>query len=165
MFCCFKKILKLNNETTSKYDLDNISAKCYVKSVYDSNTVTILLPIKQHIYNMNNQNEINLLSDNNKDNNIELKEITLKLYGIDTSEMILSKSLLNREEHIKKEKDAKQFLENLILDKVIKINFLKNDKYGRPLSTLFIEEININELMIQQGYANRYYGKTKGEFI
>ena len=51
------------------------------------------------------------------------------------------------------------------LDKVIKINFLKNDKYGRPLATLFIEEININELLIEQGYANRYYGKTKGEFM
>ena len=165
MFCCFKKVFKLNNEKTSKYDLDNISANCYVKSVYDGDTITILLPIKQHIYNMINKNEIELLSDDFKDKYIELKKIKLRLYGIDTPEMRPLKSLSNREEHIKKAKDAKQFLENLILDKVIKINFLKNDKYGRPLATLFIEEININELMIEQGYANRYYGKTKGEFM
>lgn len=80
MFCCFKKVFKLNNEKTSKYDLDNIIANCYVKSVYDGDTITILLPIKQHIYNMINKNEINLLSDNNKDKNIELKEIKLRLY-------------------------------------------------------------------------------------
>ena len=146
MFCCFKKVFKLNNEKTSKYDLDNISANCYVKSVYDGDTITILLPIKQHIYNMINKNEIELLSDDFKDKYIELKKIKLRLYGIDTPEMRPLKSLPNREEHIKKAKDAKQFLENLILDKVIKINFFKNDKYGRPLATLFIKEININEL-------------------
>lgn len=164
MFCCFKKSLHFKNNQYYKYDLEGIHGKFYVENVYDGDTITILFPVKQHIYNMNSKDEIDLKSDKNKKDLIEIKKIKLRLYGIDTPELKPSKKMENREEHIQKAIEAKNFLSNLILNQIVEIDFLKNDKYGRPLAIIYKNNIDINHHLIEKGYANKYDGKKKKNF-
>ena len=80
---CFSKNTKnflentINN--TKKFNLDNLKGKFFVKSVYDGDTITILIPIRQHIYNMIDENNIDLDSDNNSNKNIFYNEIKIRL--------------------------------------------------------------------------------------
>ncbi len=133
----------------------------YVESVYDGDTITLLVPIKIHVFNMLSSNEVDIKSDNNKSNCIYFNDIKIRLYGIDTPEIKPVKNLPNRDEHIKKAKEAKDFLSNQILGKIIKVEFLSNDKYGRPLAKIYINNICLNDLMIEKGYAKKYDGGTK----
>lgn len=88
----------------------------------------------------------------------------VRLYGIDTPEKKPSKQNANREQEIAAAHRATQ----AIIDKLkenrnlVTILFHKQDKYGRQLGTLYGEhDENINEWMIQQGYAVSYDGKKK----
>lgn len=154
--------ININTTEYKSFDLNNVEGDFYVDSVYDGDTITLLIPIQTHIYNIIDTNlNINPNSDNNKQNNIFLNKIRVRLLGIDTPEIKPKKDIENREEQIAKAKEARDFLSNLILNKVIRTKFINNDKYGRPLVNLYDNEICINELMIENGYAKRYAGGTK----
>jgi len=182
MLCCFnlfkkkEKYISLNTEIYNKFDLDNVKGKFYVESVYDGDTITILVPTKLSIYNMGSANTIDLYSNTNPNEKIILNKIRVRLYGIDTPELKPKKNLPNRDEHIAKAKEARDFLSELILNKIIKVSFLSNDKYGRPLVKLYTNEVTsnknsnldensgeicLNDLMIKKGFAKKYDGDTK----
>lgn len=154
--------ISINMLEKKKFNLDNVVGNFYVESVYDGDTITVIIPVKSHIYNMISSNQIDELSDNNKSNTIYFNTVRIRLLGIDTPEMKPSRDLPNREEHIKKAKEAKDFLSNQILGKVIKVEFLSNDKYGRPLAKIYNHSnICLNDLMVEKGYAKKYDGGTK----
>lgn len=77
----------------------------------------------------------------------------LRLYGIDTPEI--------RSPDKEKAIIARDYLKNIILHKKIKINFYKEEKYGRLLGTVFYNNININDHLIEKGYAKKYFGGKK----
>ncbi len=153
--------ITINNVEKKKFNLEGIIGNYYVESVYDGDTITILIPSKTHIYNMISSNEIDTNSDTNKLNTIYFNQVKLRLFGIDTPEMKPSKNLPDRESHIEKARNAKKFLSDLILHKIIKVEFFTNDKYGRPLAKIYFDDICLNDLMIEQNYAKKYDGKTK----
>lgn len=175
MFSCFnifnKKSLSstLSTDTLGygKFNLENVSGNFLVDSVYDGDTITLIVPIKMEIYNMDSPTTLALKSTNTNDMaNIKLNKIKVRLFGIDTPELKPSKNLIGREAHIAKAKEARDFLSNMILNKIIKVNFLQNDKYGRPLVKLYVnnvegKEICLNDLMISKGFAKEYDGGTK----
>jgi endonuclease YncB( thermonuclease family) len=161
-----KKYNTIYNEKYGNFDLENIEGKFYVESVYDGDTITILVPIKLSVFNMVSTNTIDFNSNTNPNENIVLNKIKVRLYGIDTPELKPNKNLPNRDEHIAKAKEARNFLSGLILNKIIMVTFLFNDKYGRPLVKLYTKEITsdvicLNDLMIKKGYAKKYNGRTK----
>ena len=103
--------------------------------------------------------------------NNKISHMNMRMKGIDAAELH-SKNVEERKIAI----EGKQFLERLILNKVIRVIIdEKLDKYGRPLVTIFIashkieeligklfqEEFNVNELMIEKRYAYRYDGGKK----
>ncbi len=61
--------------------------------------------------------------------------------------------------------EAKEYLEELILNKTIKLEFGKErkDKYNRILAYVYYNNKNINLELVQNGYANYYFygGKDK----
>jgi endonuclease YncB( thermonuclease family) len=69
------------------------------------------------------------------------------------------------EEEKKKGIASKNFLSNLILNKVVVAHFKKMDKYGRPLVILFLDNLNINDHMIEQGYGKPYDGTGRKEWL
>jgi micrococcal nuclease len=111
-----------------------VPVKCI--SVYDGDTVKLAF----HLFN-NENNDIIIYS--------------CRLIGIDTPEMKgPTKDLATK---------AKLFLSDLVLDKVIEAVFHTdvNEKYGRLLVELFINDENINNKMVVGGYAKPYDGGKK----
>ena len=157
----YAKRISINTLEKKKFNLDNVIGNFYVESVYDGDTITVIVPVESHIYNMISQNQIDEISDNNKLNTVYFNSIKIRLLGIDTPEIKPSKDLQGRDEHIRKAKEAKEFLSSHILGKVIKVEFLSNDKYGRPLAKIYYDNICLNDLMIEKGYAKKYDGGTK----
>jgi endonuclease YncB( thermonuclease family) len=156
------------SNTHQTFDFDGIEGEFYVESVYDGDTITLLVPIKLSVYSMNDKDKINLNSDTNPSNSVSLHKVKVRLFGIDTPEIKPSKKLPNREKHIAKAKEARDFLLNMILNKIIKVKFFTNDLYGRPLVKLYamnveLKEICLNDLMVSKGYANKYDGGKKNE--
>lgn len=160
--CCFTTEQNLIEFVPSNqylnFNLDGKKIDCYVNSVYDGDTIKVLIPMQINIHNFKDDKTIII---NNLEQPISYYEIKIRLYGIDTPEMKPLLSTPNRDEHIKKAHEAKNFLSNLILNKIITINFLQNDKYGRPLANIFYNNENINELMIKNNFAKSYDGGTK----
>ena len=53
-------------------------------------------------------------------------------------------------------KKSKDYLDSLLREKNIVVNSYKQDKYGRWLAELFVDGVNINKLMLESGYAQKY---------
>jgi len=107
-----------------------------VIKVYDGDTITIAnkLPVK----------------------NSPIYRFSVRLNGIDTPEM---KSKHDWEKVCARQ--AKDFLSNKILGKIVELKDVKNEKYGRVLATVYLNGKNINKLMIDKKHAIPYYGGTK----
>ena len=148
------KINKLKYATydnTPTWSLNNTFTQVKVIKIYDGDTIWIAMYLKGKIY-----------------------KLKVRLAGIDTPEMKPPKSQKNRDKEILAAKESKNFLANLIDQKVIWMKCGEWDKYGRLLGIIFIIErkclicknkINVNQLMIQNGYAKPYDGGTKEVFV
>jgi len=80
----------------------------------------------------------------------------IRLKGIDTAE-IKSKNE-NEKKHAKIARDA---LSELILHKTVIVKNIENEKYGRILADVYLDELCLNDWMIEKGYAVKYDGGTK----
>jgi len=86
---------------------------------------------------------------------IKANETSIRLLGINTPE---------RGE--KYYEEAKEFLQELILNKTIELEYGKEkyDKYNRILGYLFLNEKSINKKIIEQGFANYYFPSGKDKY-
>lgn len=88
---------------------------------------------------------------------ITIGKKSCRLFGIDTPEL-----RGGTDEQKQKAKEARDFLRDQILDKDVVLYTLKDKegKYGRLLGIIIIKDgdnlININQLMIDRGYATVY---------
>jgi endonuclease YncB( thermonuclease family) len=160
----------VDSSNYKKFNLENLKGHYYVKSVYDGDTITLIIPMNINNYSFDNNIKeqisieklsIDYQSNSNPSFTINYYEVRIRILGIDTPEMKPSKNLPNREEHIKKAKDAQKFLSDMILNKIIYCEFIQNDKYGRPLANIYYENQSISEIMINKGHAKPYSGGTK----
>jgi micrococcal nuclease len=53
---------------------------------------------------------------------------------------------------------SRDYLRGLILDKIIEIDVVDEDKYGRLLIEVFMDGVNINDDMLNKGYGKPYKG-------
>lgn len=51
---------------------------------------------------------------------------------------------------------ARDFLYSLLANQEVSINRITNDKYGRTVAELFIEKLNVQELLVEKGHAKIY---------
>ena len=81
---------------------------------------------------------------------LHFQEMKLRLYGIDTPELKGD----DRERGL----EVRDILRNLILDKEVMIHSYKDKqgKYGRYLATIFLDGININNWLVDEGHAVVY---------
>jgi endonuclease YncB( thermonuclease family) len=82
-------------------------------------------------------------------------QLIIRLVGIDAPELPKKKNLPGQPFCVK----AKEYLVNLILNKVVDIKFYGKNQNGRLLGEVFVDEININLEMIYAGLAEVYRGK------
>ena len=98
-------------------------------------------------------------------NNFTIQKHKLRMLGYDSPEMKPRLNIPNRAEEIEKAKQAKNFLSNLILHKVVLADINGFDKYGRLLGTIFHDTKNINQVMLDNGHGYVYNGGTKRKAI
>ena len=90
--------------------------------------------------------------------------------GYDSPEMRPKKTKENRDEEIKRAKEARlKFIEfSNCENDLVKIRLGKFDKYGRILAYVYNLtsdiDISVNDKMIQEGYGYEYSGGTKKDF-
>jgi len=119
-----------------KFSLDGFTTIAKVCKVYDGDTITTIFKYKG-----------------------EYNKWSIRIYGIDTPEIRTS----NVEEKAAGIA-ARDFLQDRILNKIVRLECKEFDKYGRLLANVFFEDQNISETMIEQNMAKPYFGGKKEIF-
>lgn len=88
----------------------------------------------------------------------EMYRFSVRLNGIDTPEIKTS----NLAEHTLAI-IARDALSKLVIGKVVRLTNISYDKYGRLLSTVFLEDIDLCKWMLEHNYAVVYHGGHKVE--
>jgi micrococcal nuclease len=129
-----RRFNKLDVENINFFSFEGLKTYCFVSSVYDGDTVTVIFYHKR-----------------------EPIKYKVRLYGIDTPE-IRTRDKKEKELGYK----ARDFLREIILEKTVLVEFMKYDKYGRILGVFYDKNNNnINQIMIDNGHAKEYFGGTK----
>lgn len=111
-----------------------------VVKVYDGDTVTI----------------VTLLFNGDVSPKFKLYKFNVRILGIDTPEL-KTKNIDEKELGIK----AKNALSDLILDKVVKLENVSYDKYGRILCNVLLDNVNVSEWLVSNNHAVVYNGGAK----
>ena len=53
-------------------------------------------------------------------------------------------------------KEARDFLNNLLINEEVSIRRITKDRYGRTVAELFKNDINVQELIVKKGYGQIY---------
>lgn len=89
-------------------------------------------------------------------NGSPIYRFSVRINGIDSPE--IKGKTANEKELAKKSRDA---LSNLILGKIVTLQNVSTEKYGRILADVYLGDVCINEWMISNNYAVKYDGGTK----
>ena len=177
MFCCFKKktnvvsFIKspmyeqisinelINAHNVPIFSLDGMSCLAKIVDIYDGDSCKLVMKYGGRLQCFN-----------------------CRLAGIDTPEMKPLRSKPGRELEIENAIKCRNRLAELCCDyespssslhfkkiisrntKIVQIDCGKFDKYGRLLVIIFINGQNVNEILVNEGYAKKYDGGTKEEF-
>jgi endonuclease YncB( thermonuclease family) len=140
-------------DNTPKYSYKGKTKFCKVIKVYDGDTITVALKLEKKIF-----------------------ASSVRMFGYDSPEMKPLLSQKNRDKEIKAAKKAKQAISDKILGKIVKIEILGFDKYGRILGNIYNLQPdgcfgiysqyteNINQYMLDNKYGYQYKGGTKKKF-
>jgi hypothetical protein len=132
-----EELLSLDYKTVKKFTLEGLKKTAKVISVYDGDTITVVFKHKD-----------------------EYNKWNCRIYGIDTPEI----KTKNPEEK-KAAIIARDFLKDLILEKIVILECLGFDKYGRLLINVFYDDKNISKIMIENNNGKAYFGGTKEAFV
>jgi endonuclease YncB( thermonuclease family) len=131
------KLLESVNTKTAKFTLNGHKTYAKCVYVYDGDTIHVVFKIP---------------------NGSECYKWVVRMNGIDTPEM-KSKNAGEKKAAVA----ARDFLKEQVLDKIIIVECLEFDKYGRLLAEIFVEgnEVSLSRQMIELGHAKAYDGGTK----
>lgn len=87
-----------------------------------------------------------------------LYRFAVRLNGIDTPE-IKGKNI--SEEEKTSAKLARDFVHNLVFQKQVELRNVANEKYGRILADVYVGDVHLNQLLLDERYAVPYGGQTK----
>lgn len=107
-----------------------------VVKVYDADTITVA----------------NRLSEYSP----EVFRFNVRLLGIDTPE-IKSKNATTKTRGI----DARDTVKDMIFGKIVRLENVSLEKYGRLLADVYIGDIHLNQWLLDNHYAVKYDGGTK----
>ena len=135
-----KELSKCSTQNTEKFLLTGNSMFAKVIDVYDGDTITVAFKFQKIFW-----------------------QHSCRIYGLDCAE-IRTKNLEEKKVGL----EAKNFLSNLILGKVVWLDVNKNkDKFGRLLATVKLNKEDtktIADIMIEKNFGYAYKGAKKEEF-
>ena len=127
-----------------------------MENIHWNDTIEFTYPITGgHVIKVYDGDTITIASKMPYENSL-LFRFNVRLNGIDTPE-IKSK---NENEKILAKK-ARNSLSQLIMNKHVTLQNVKNEKYGRILADVYLGELHLNKWMIDQSFGVAYDGKTK----
>ena len=131
------KLLEIHSSKTNKFSLTGYKTYAKCVYVYDGDTIHVVFKMP---------------------NSSECFKWVIRMMGIDTPEM-KTKNLTEKAKAVQ----SRDFLKGKILDKVVILDCLEFDKYGRLLGNIFLEgeEQSLSQQMIANGHAKAYDGGTK----
>ncbi len=130
------KQLEMANDKTKEFTLQGLETQAKCTKCYDADTVHLVIPYGDAVYRW-----------------------TCRLERIDSAEI---KSTDPEESTFAKL--SRDYLQSLILDKIVGVKCGKFDKYGRLLVYLTINGLDINQHLLDKGYAYQYAGGKKITF-
>lgn len=83
----------------------------------------------------------------------EYYKFRIRMLGYNSPELKPKLDSLERDEVIKNATIAKEHISNLILNKIVKVICDDFDSFGRILATVYIDDMNINQHMLENGYG------------
>ena len=94
----------------------------------------------------------------------DLKQFNIRMNGYDSPELKTKNSTEKKCGLI-----SKNILNKLLEDRIVKLECLEHDKYGRILANVFVKleddsELNVNNYMIDNHFGYSYLGGTKTTF-
>lgn len=141
-------LCKVNNKCVNNFyclkDIDLKNSKPFlpelvygkVIKVYDGDTITVA-------------SKSQLTGD-------EIYRYPVRLRGIDAPEIRSKYSKEMELAHM-----SKQALHELIYEKIVRLDNVKTEKYGRLLADVFLDDLHINKWLLENNYAIPYDGKAK----
>lgn len=141
-------LIRLNTvdlTTIKKFSFDGYQTYAKVIKVHDADTITLLFEYKDDIVKYN-----------------------IRIGGIDAPEL---HSKVPEEAALSKK--GKDYLSNLLLYTIVRVEFKDFDKYGRALADIYIltsptsksfQESSVSQILIKGGYVRPYNGGTKEEW-
>ena len=125
-----QELKKLTLKSVEQFSFNGINTLAMCARVYDGDTITVMFEFKDEFIKSN-----------------------LRLTGLDTPELHSAV-----EAEAEAARIGQQYLSNLILNEIIRVELGDLDKYGRILATIytFDSNENINQLMITKGFARAY---------
>lgn len=137
-----KKLIDCTYADTPRFNFNNkiYEAKCV--KVYDGDTITVVFMVFDEYY-----------------------KFSVRMLGYDSPEMKSQDADPNKKELEKKWACAsRDFLADIILDKIVTLKCKTYDKYGRILGSIEYNGKDINQLMITNGYCRPYDGGHKNDW-
>ena len=86
----------------------------------------------------------------------ELYRFSVRLNGIDSPEMKSPHENEKKLAHV-----SQEALSNLIFGKIVTLQNVSMEKYGRVLADVYLGSLNVNQWMLEGGYVVKYDGGTK----
>ena len=124
-----QELKKLTLKSVDQFSFNGIDTLALCPRVYDGDTITVMFEFNDKFIKSN-----------------------LRLIGLDTPELHSAV-----EAEAEAARLGQQYLSNLILNQIIRVELGDLDKYGRILATIYtLDNENINELMISKGFARAY---------
>lgn len=120
-----------DNTNTFNFNNKSIRAKCV--KVYDGDTITVVFKLDGEFY-----------------------KFSIRMNGYDSPEIKTRDKLEKKYAII-----SRNYLRELVLDKIVTLECLDYDKYGRILANVIVDGENVNDKMLKNGYCVKYDGGKK----
>ena len=151
-----ERLKELNYENTPEFGFKGKNFLAKVLDIYDGDTITITIKVDEEYCRINCR--LSGIDSPELRSQDEAEKNAAKLSRSHLSFLLLNEKMktdITREE-IRKICGT--------LNSIVTIKCLEFDKYGRLLVEIWNNSININEKMVEDGFAGKYDGGTKGNW-
>jgi hypothetical protein len=160
--CCFntssapKYVIKPNLTINDKYTLFNESNVSEYDNATWENTIGFVPPVSRgKVIKVYDGDTITIASKLPFNDSV-IYRFSVRLIGIDCPEIKGSTDIEKKLAIL-----SRDALHKLIFGKIVRLEDVGTEKYGRLLANVYLDDINVSDWMIQSGYAVKYNGGKK----
>lgn len=161
-FCCFntnstpKYVIKPNLTINDKYTLFNESNISEYDNATWENTIGFVPPVSiGKVIKVYDGDTITIATKLPYNDSV-IYRFSVRLIGIDSPEIKGSTEIEKRLAIL-----SRDALHKLIFGKIVRLEDVGTEKYGRLLANVYLDDINVSDWMVQNGYAVKYNGGKK----